>query len=148
MLYNIYIKFKEVVFMYDYNNEEEYKVVEQEEQTEPIVLASNVKLTKEEREFYLNYSELDGVWVAETSIPKFWRKLEKKNWKCTGVQYYPDGQVCSKTFTSGNSKGISITDPTKVRVMSEENIEKSRQRFIAMHNANNSEVTEEEDNDE
>lgn len=146
MLYNILIKFKGVTTMYD-NNEEEYEIVEQE-QSEPIVLASNVKLTKEEREFYLNYNELDGVWVAETSIPKFWRRLEKKNWTCTGVQYYPDGQVCSKTFTSGNNKGISITDPTKVRVMSEENIEKSRQRFLAMHSANNSEPNDEDDDDE
>lgn len=110
-----------------------------------IVLASNTRLTKEEREFYLNYNELEEVWVAETSIPKFWRKLEKKNWTCTGVQYYPDGQVCSKTFTSGNKKGVSITDPTKVRVMSEEDKERARQRFLAMHSQPTD--TEEDDDD-
>lgn len=110
---------------------------------EPIVLASNVKLTKEEREFMLNYNELDDVWIAETNIPKFWRKLEKKNWICTSVQYYPDGQVLSKTFTSGGRKGVTITDPNKVRTMSEEDRERARQR---LQNLKNPGMVEDKDN--
>ena len=125
--------------MNDYDDIYEEEITAQDTDiTESIVLASNTRLTKEEREFFLNYDELNEVWVAETSIPKFWRRLEKKNWTCTGVQYYPDGQVCSKTFTSGNSKGVTITDPTKVRVMSEEDKEKARQRFLAMRNSKDS----------
>lgn len=114
---------------------------------ESIVLASNTRLTKDEREFFLNYSEAEEIWYAETSIPKFWRKLEKKNWICTGIQYYPDGQVCSKTFTSGNKKGVSIVDPTKIRTMSEEDKEKARQRFLSMHNNATNSMPEEEDNE-
>ena len=106
-----------------YEEEYEYEIPE----NEPVELeegdrlfASNSKLTQEEREIFLNYNEADRIWTAETSIPKFWRKLEKKGWICTGTTYYPDGTVCAKTFTSTNSKGVSITDPFKTRVVTEE----------------------------
>lgn len=102
-----------------------------EEQT----FASASKLTIYEREFYLNYNEFDKVWIAESSIPKFWRRLEKRNWTCTGVQYYPDGSICSKTFTSNSPKGITITDPTKAkREMTEEQKQKAAERIQQMHN--------------
>jgi hypothetical protein len=94
--------------------------------------ASTSKLTQAEREFYLNYNELDKVWVAESSIPKFWRKLEKKNWTCVKVQYYPDGTVCSKTFTSNCAKGVSITDPTIKRKMSEAQRQASKERLLKL----------------
>lgn len=101
-----------------------------EEQT----FASASKLTVYEREFYLNYNEFDKVWVAESSIPKFWRRLEKRNWTCTGVQYYADGSICSKTFTSNSPKGITITDPTKAkREMTEEQKQKAAERIKQMH---------------
>jgi len=101
-----------------------------EEQT----FASASKLTIYEREFYLNYNEFDKVWIAESSIPKFWRRLEKRNWTCTGVQYYPDGSICSKTFTSNSPKGITITDPTKAkREMTEEQKQKAAERIKQMH---------------
>lgn len=100
------------------------------------MFCSNTKLTREERELVINYNEDDGVWVAESSIPKFWRKLEKKNWTCTNTQYYADGTVCSKTFTSNCGKGISITDPTVKREMSAEDREKARQRFLSMRKNN------------
>jgi hypothetical protein len=102
-----------------------------EEQT----FASASKLTVYEREFYLNYNEFDKVWIAESSIPKFWRRLEKRNWICTGVQYYSDGSICSKTFTSNSPKGITITDPTKAkREMTEEQKQKAAERIKQMHN--------------
>jgi hypothetical protein len=106
--------------------------------------ASASKLTVYEREFYLNYNEFDKVWVAETSIPKFWRRLEKRNWTCTGVQYYPDGSICSKTFTSNSPKGITITDPTKAkREMTEEQKQQAAERIKKMQlqrNKNKEEV--------
>ena len=97
--------------------------------------ASNSKLTVYEREFYLNYNEFEKCWYAESSIPKFWRRLEKKNWECTDIRYYPDGTVCSKAFKSNSSKGISITDPTVVRtkVYTEEEKEVMRERMQKMH---------------
>lgn len=114
---------------------------------EDFTFASSNKLSQFEREIVLNYCEYDKIWYAETSIPKFWRRLEKKGWICTGTQYYPDGTVCSKTFTSGNAKGISITDPNKVRVMSDEARALAAERFKAMHNRNN-DVTIDEDEDD
>ena len=96
--------------------------------------ASNSKLTIYEREFYLNYNEFDKCWYAESSIPKFWRRLEKKNWECTDIRYYADGTVCSKAFKSNSPKGVSITDPTTVRtkVYTEEEKEVMRKRMQKM----------------
>jgi hypothetical protein len=86
------------------------------------------KLTRDEREINLVYNEGEGVWYADTSIPKYWRRLEKKNWECIGVQYYKDGTICSKSF-KGSKKGVSITDPFRTREMSEEQKQKIRERF-------------------
>lgn len=91
---------------------------------------SATKLTAEEREFYLNYSEYDKCWYAESSIPKFWRLLEKRNWECVRTQYYRDGTVCSKSFKSNSSKGVSIKDPTIKREISEEQKQKCKERFL------------------
>ena len=88
------------------------------------------KLTKEEREIVLIYNEAEGVWYADTSIPKYWRRLEKKNWICIKSQYYKDGTVCCKTF-KGSKKGVSIVDPFKKREVSEEQKEAARQRFLS-----------------
>lgn len=107
--------------------------------------ASTSKLTQAEREFYLIYNELDRVWIAESSIPKFWRKLEKKNWTCTGTQYYADGTICSKTFTSNSPKGINITDPTKKREMTEEQKLAMKERMAKMQASRNISNIKEED---
>lgn len=112
------------------NNEKQKEYIES--LNSDIQTATNVKLTQAEREFFLNYNELDKVWVAESSIPKFWRKLEKKNWTCVKVQYYPDGTVCSKTFTSNCAKGISITDPTIKRKMSDAQRQASKERLLKL----------------
>ena len=87
------------------------------------------KLAKDEREIILMFNEAEGVWYADTSIPKYWRRLENKNWICTNTQYYKDGTVCSKTF-KGSKKGVSIVDPFKKREVSEEQKEAARQRFL------------------
>ena len=97
------------------------------------------KLIRSEREINLIYNEEDGYWIADTSIPKFWRRLEKKNWKCIVTNLYPDGTVCSKTFISNSPKGITITDPTKKRELTEEQRQAIRDRF--------SKTSEEEDDE-
>ena len=91
----------------------------------------SAKLSKDERELVIIFNEAEGVWQADTSIPKFWRKLENKNWKCIKTVYYDDGTVCSKSFV-GSSKGISIIDPFKKREISNEQREAARQRFSKM----------------
>lgn len=103
------------------------------------------KLGKEERECLLIFDDLEGVWYAETSIPKFWRRLEKKNWELIGTQFYPDGTICSKSFR-GSKKGVTITDPFKSRSMTDEQKEAARQRFKDYHNSKDG-VDEEEDDD-
>lgn len=108
-----------------------------------ITYKSFTKLGKEERDCILIFDELEGVWYAETSIPKFWRRLEKKNWTLVSTQLYPDGTVCSKSF-KGSKKGVTITDPFKVRSMSDEQKDAARQRFIDFHNSNIDDDEEEE----
>ena len=87
------------------------------------------KLVHSEREIVIIYNEEDGYWQADTSIPKFWRRLEKKNWKCIRTQYYSDGTVCAKSFISNSPKGITIADPTKKRELTDEQRDAIRERF-------------------
>lgn len=92
----------------------------------------STKLSKDEREIVLVFNEGEGVWQAETSIPKFWRRLENKNWKCVKTTYYSDGSICSKCFV-GSTKGVSIVDPFKKREVSDEQREAARERFLKIH---------------
>lgn len=89
------------------------------------------KLSRDEREIVLVYNEGERVWYADTSIPKFWRRLEKKGWECINTQYYSDGTVCCKSFKGapGSSKGVTITDPFKKRELTDEQRQKIRERF-------------------
>lgn len=89
------------------------------------------KLSRDEREIVLVYNEGERAWYADTSIPKFWRRLEKKGWECINTQYYSDGTVCCKSFKGapGSSKGVTITDPFKKRELTDEQRQKIRERF-------------------
>lgn len=111
---------------------------QQEQDSENTVLE---RLTKDEREIILIYNEGEGYWTAETSIPKYWRRLEKKNWICTDTQYYSDGSVCCKTF-KGGKKGITITDPFKVRELTDEQRQKIRDRFTKGNQEENDDAAE------
>ena len=95
---------------------------------EPDASGVTDKLSRDERECILVYNDAERVWYADSSIPKFWRRLEKKGWTLVSTQYYSDGTVCSKSF-KGSSKGVSITDPFKKREMSEEQKQRIRERF-------------------
>ena len=86
------------------------------------------KLSKDDRECIFVYNESEGVWYADTSIAKYWRRLEKKNWECVKTTYYSDGTVCSKSFR-GSKKGITITDPFNKRKLTDEQRQAIRDRF-------------------
>ena len=101
------------------------------------------KLSRDDRELVIVYNEAEGVFYADTSIPKFWRRLEKKNWECIHTQYYSDGTICSKSFR-GSKKGITITDPFKKRELSEEQLQKIRDRFSKTTNNEDIEDIEDE----
>lgn len=108
------------------------------------------KLSREEREIVLVYNEGERVWYADTSIPKFWRKLEKKGWECIRTQYYADGTVCCKSFRGalGSSRGVTITDPFKKREFTEEQRQKVRERFAKKNTDDVEDILEDFDDDE
>jgi len=113
------------------------------EKTEESTNIISDKLSRDDRELVIVYNEAEGVFYADTSIPKFWRRLEKKNWECIHTQYYSDGTICSKSFR-GSKKGITITDPFKKRELSEEQLQKIRDRFSKTTNNEDIEDIEDE----
>ena len=117
----------------DINDSIVSKEGDSDNECEEYIFKSPNKLTREEREFYLNYNEAIDCWYAESSIPKYWRKLEKQGWICTNITYYADGTVCSKQFKSGSRKGVTITNPFKTRVVTDEQREQARNRFKQLH---------------
>lgn len=113
------------------------------EKTEESTNIISDKLSRDDRELVIVYNEAEGVFYADTSIPKFWRRLEKKNWECIHTQYYSDGTICSKSF-KGSKKGITITDPFKKRELSDEQLQKIRDRFSKTTNNEDIEDIEDE----
>ena len=78
------------------------------------------RLTKEERECNLIYSEIDEKWYAEVSIGRLKTKFVKQGWTQTSETTLPDGTWVSSTFESPY-KGISIRNPEKTgRVLTDE----------------------------
>lgn len=56
------------------------------------------RLTKDERECVLTYSEADDKWYADVSVAKLRTKFVKKGWKQTGQTTLPDGTWVASTF--------------------------------------------------
>ncbi|MBO7212421.1 MAG: hypothetical protein J6V44_15645 [Methanobrevibacter sp.] len=110
------------------NDAERKYVQSMKEQISDIPETVSDKLGRDDRECIFVFNEAEGVWYADSSIPKFWRRLEKKNWVCTKTVYYSDGTVCSKQF-KGSKKGITITDPFKKRELTDEQRQAIRDRF-------------------
>ena len=82
--------------------------------------ATNVKLSREEKETVINYSELDNKWVVDTSVWKHMNKFKKQGWKVISTQYYPNGDVMAMQFECP-PHGISIRPFEKIkREMSDE----------------------------
>lgn len=116
-----------------YSKEEEYNEITQEQtqdEKEDESL-SNFRLTKEERETIIVYSDADNCWYADTTVQKHIRKFEKQGWECTKKQFYPDGTLMSAEF-KGTPKSISIRDinlDKPKRVMSEEHKQKLQEKL-------------------
>ena len=74
----------------------------------------NGRLSAEERETVLVYSDFDRKWRAETSVPKHYRKFIKQKWIQTGITTNENGDFVAAEFeTSGN--GVSIRNPISER---------------------------------
>jgi hypothetical protein len=77
------------------------------------------KLTNEERETVIVYDNIDKKWRADTTLPKHVNRFKKQGWTQTAEYVYEDGMVCGGVF-EGVEKAITIRNPNKKRVMSDE----------------------------
>lgn len=65
------------------------------------------KLCKEEQELHIYIDEIDKVWVADVTTPKYINKFIKQGWTTKSIQYYKNGSPKSATFTAPKN-AISI----------------------------------------
>ena len=78
------------------------------------------RLTKEERECNLIYSEIDEKWYAEVSISRLKTKFVKQGWIQTSETTLPDGTWVASTFEAPyHSVGIKGINK-RVRTMTDE----------------------------
>ena len=85
---------------------------------------TSYRLLPEEREVILIMDDRDRKWKASCSSPTYMKKFEKQGWKCTEIEYYIDGTVCTQ-FYEAPCKSISIGKYERPkRNISEEQIEK------------------------
>lgn len=78
------------------------------------------KPTLEERETLLNYNPIDEIWVADSNIPKHFRKFLKQGWTPIRQYVYEDGTICAMTLV-GPERAITIRSTTK-KQMSEKQL--------------------------
>lgn len=100
------------------------------------IIKVNTRLSTEERETVLVYDGAEKTWTMDTSIPKHFRKALKQGWTPTAQYEYDDGTVCAMVLTAPE-KAITIRNPSKVRVMSE----------LQMNNLHGHSDDEDEDDD-
>ena len=87
------------------------------------------RLTKEERETTIVFSEIDNCWVADTSVQKHKTRFIKQGWELTSETTLPDGTWVASTF-SAPPHAISIRNSVKaVREISEEQRLAASERF-------------------
>ena len=78
------------------------------------------RLTKEERECVLVYSEIDDKWYVDVSVGKLKTKFIKQGWTQTSETTLPDGTWVASTFEAlYHSVGIKGTTK-RVRNMTDE----------------------------
>ena len=77
------------------------------------------KLSSSEKEVLLHYDAVDNKWIMDTTIMKFYNKAIRQGWTQTDEYVYEDGTVCGGAFEAP-AKAITIRDPNKKRVMSDE----------------------------
>lgn len=82
------------------------------------IIKVNTKLSNEEKETVIVYSNIDKRWYVDTTLTKHMNKLKKQEWTQTAEYVYEDGTVCGGVF-EGSEKAITIRNPNKKRVMSD-----------------------------
>ena len=91
------------------------------------IIKVTTRLSTEERETVLVYDNVDKVWRMDTTIPKHINKAKKQGWTQTAEYIYEDGTVCGGAFEA-SAKAITIRDPNKKRVMSDEQMKNLHRR--------------------
>lgn len=79
----------------------------------------NSRLSNEEKETVLVYDNVNKKWYVDTTLNKHVNRFKKQGWTQTAEYIYDDGSVCGGAFEA-TDKGITIRNPNKKRVMSEE----------------------------
>ena len=85
------------------------------------------RLSKDEHECLLSYSEVDNKWCADVSVAKLRTKFVKKGWTETSQTVLEDGTWQASTFEAPYH-AVSIRSPEK-RELSEEQKQAIRERF-------------------
>lgn len=88
--------------------------------------------SKEELEVCLVYDDLLGSWEAYTNMPKYKRKFEKQGWTLKKTDVVNKKEI-SWTFVAPTN-GVSIRNPNKQRVVSDEQKEAASQRMKKARN--------------
>lgn len=89
------------------------------------------RLTREERECILLYSEIDNKWVADVSVAKLKTRFLKQGWIQTSETTLPDGTWVASTFeVPYHAVGIRSSEK-KVRELTDEQRKKLSERAKA-----------------
>ena len=64
------------------------------------IITITTQLSDKEREIHCSLDTIDRMWIVDTTILKFYRKLQKQGWVQTKKYVYEDGTVCGGEFTA------------------------------------------------
>lgn len=96
-------------------------------------IITNSRLTLEERECILLYSEIDDKWIVDVSVRKLRTKFIKQGWKQTSETTLDDGTWVSSTFEAPYNS-ITIKNPEKrSRNLTDEQRKQLSERAKKMH---------------
>lgn len=85
------------------------------------------RLSVEERETVIVYDNVDKKWRVDTTLPKHVNRFKKQGWTQITEYVYEDGMICGGVF-EGSEKAITIRNPNKKRVMSDEQMKNLHRR--------------------
>lgn len=85
------------------------------------------RLSTDERETVIVYDNIDKKWRVDTTLPKHVNRFKKQGWTQISEYIYDDGSVCGGVF-EGSDKAITIRNPNKKRVMSDEQMKNLHRR--------------------
>jgi hypothetical protein len=70
------------------------------------------RLSTDEREVHLSYDVESGMWVMDSTIPKYFRKALKQGWTPVRQYVYEDGTVCGMVLTAPE-RSVTIRNTAK-----------------------------------